>query len=471
MMFRVTGVVLALICHTTEAFVFPSQPCSKAKQVSKDTTSLMVTRHEDNESAEGENQHQQQSSGFLTRRDALKFGAVVGTTLTSFADTSFAAGENDAFSPAKRATAYRVDTTIPPTLLPLDARKETSILKGLGKGSGTSKDAIFDDSVNLNNLLQKIVYGTADAVSSVVNPQPEVSKSGPGYASFVCLGVPADTSSTDIDLSLSLLSPIVQPRKSTNLDTALGLTIAPLSTQSALDAYVQGGQSELDLLDVLAKAGVLESASQLYLPLMQFAKQNSLKLLAMAPEVDDVKTVRSEGLQNVDVSRRSQYVVDAEGFIQQTQDPKFRLFTERSLLKDFNPVDEKDGNQGNYFAERILVHETAASIAASYAAKRPESLVALVAPTPDLRFLGGINGRIPRICNFLNKEDNKVNDDAVTTILLNPTAKETLSKSRYIRLEIGTAPENWTYQSKVADYLWFSTVPKVNMIPRLMNPR
>jgi hypothetical protein len=47
----------------------------------------------------------------------------------------------------------------------------------------------------------------------------------------------------------------------------------------------------------------------------------------------------------------------------------------------------------------------------------------VIAPTPDVRYLEGINGRIPRVCQFLNKEENKVTDDAVTTILLNPTAK------------------------------------------------
>jgi hypothetical protein len=108
-----------------------------------------------------------------------------------------------------------------------------------------------------------------------------------------------------------------------------------------------------------------------------------------------------------------------------TQDPTFKLYTDRSLLKDFDPVDNKD-QQGNFFAQRILVHEAAATALAKYAVSRPDSFVAVLAPTPDLRFLGGINGRIPRVCEYLNKESNKVTNDAVTTILLNPTAKVSL---------------------------------------------
>merc|ERR1712127_619103 len=106
--------------------------------------------------------------------------------------------------------------------------------------------------------------------------------------------------------------------------------------------------------------------------------------------------------------------------------------------------------------------------AAQWAPSRPDALVAVVAPIPDVRFLGGINGRVPRVCRHLNP-DSLVDEEAVTTILLNPNARETLSESRFMRLEIGTAPNNWTYQTKIADYLWFSSMPKVNMLPRMMN--
>ena len=47
--------------------------------------------------------------------------------------------------------------------------------------------------------------------------------------------------------------------------------------------------------------------------------------------------------------------------------------------------------------------------------------------------------------------------------------QETLSQSKFLRLEIGTAPTNWAYQTKIADYFWFSSMPKVNMLPRMMN--
>lgn len=87
-----------------------------------------------------------------------------------------------------------------------------------------------------------------------------------------------------------------------------------------------------------------------------------------------------------------------------------------------------------------------------------------------VRFLGGANGRVLRVYQFLSP-DSKISEEAVTSILLNPTAKKTLSQNNYLRTVIGTAPEDRPYQTKVADYLWFSSAPQVNMLPRMMNSR
>jgi hypothetical protein len=411
-----------------------------------------------------------------SRRDILAAGIALGVatqTLTLTAQPVNAAETEGVYKPAKRPTAYRVDSTMPPTLLPLDASKERTILTDLGRGSGTDKAKIVVDTVNLNNILNKAVFGTIETVKTLANPKDE-SKSGPGYATFVCLGLPRDTTTaTDIDLAQGLLQAILKPRMSNKkAATALGFAALPVSTQAALDAYSNASASSSaseDLVQAIMAADVSEATVQLLLPLLQYAKSQSLDLLAMAPETQDVKAVRAQGLQASDPVRRAQYVVDTPGFIALPQDPGFKLYTDRSLLKDYDDIDGKGDGRGNFFAERILVHETAATVAAQYAVRRPESLVAIVAATPDLRFLRGINGRIARVCQYLNPNDNKVTNDCVTTILLNPTAKETLSKTRFLRLEVGTGPKTLAYQTKVADYLWFSSMPKVNLITRLMD--
>eukprot|EP00980_Cylindrotheca_fusiformis_P023863 scaffold11076_cov122-Cylindrotheca_fusiformis.AAC.7 len=405
-----------------------------------------------------------QPAGEFSRREAFELtvgGAFVGSGLAS----AEKANADDGYRPAPRPTAYRVDSTQPPTLIPLSsAKQEFAVLKKLGKGFGTDKAEILDDRVNLNNILNKAVFGSIDAVAGLTGGKKEESKFGPGYASFVCMGVPSKPSATDISQIVSLFEPMLKNRKD---ETAIGLAFCPLSTQSNLDDYLKSG-NESTLVNALQQKGVRKDFVDLYLPLIRYAKTRSLDLLALSPETEDIVVARTKGLQNLDPDRRKSYVIDAEGFISMSGEPQFRMYTERSLLKDFTPINSDD-KPGNFFSERILVHETAATTAATYAVRRPDSLVIVVAPIPDLRFLLGINGRIPRIYRFLDPTNTKVSDDAVTTVLVNPTANETLSKSRYLRLEIGTGPETLGFQSKVSDYLWFSSSPKVNLIPRLMN--
>ena len=409
-----------------------------------------------------------ESDNRISRRDVCR--TAVGGILAGSAflgSESASATDNLGYKPAKRPFAYRVDGTQPPTLIPISsAQKEVEILKGLGKGSGTQKSAIVNDSINLNNMLNKAVFGTIDKISKLSGETQDPLSSGPGFASFVCLGLPAELSSADVGLAKSLITSIVEPRSKS--DTALGLVFCPLSAQSALDAFGETGDIEA-LTPILSEKGVSKATLELYRPLLELARSRSLTLLAMAPEIEDIAMARAKGLQYVDPERRTKYVFDPDGFIKLSQQPKFRVYADRSLLKDFKSMSSGDST-GLFFSERILVHETAAGIAAKYATQRPDSMVVVVAPTPDLRYLQGINGRIPRLCAVLSPSQSKVTDEAVTTILLNPSAKETLSKTNYLRLEIGTGPETLDYQSKVADYFWFSFMPKVNMIPRLMNP-
>ena len=455
------------------------QPC---RQPQRPITS--VAGMSGNDETRSDDVHSNGSSDSeISRRDVCR--SVVGTVgiatsgLVAGADPVLAVRpDENGYVAAIRPTAYRVDSTQPPTLLPLSsARKEKTVLHALGRGSGTDKEEIKIDTLNLNNFMNKLVFGSIDVVSQLVSETKDESKSGPGYSSFVCMGLPTRTTNTDIDLAISLLSSMLQERK-TELATAIGLSFCPISLQPALDAYSKSG-NDAALLSAFKESGVASEIVNLYMPMIRFARGKSLEFLALSPEFADITAARTSGLGAVDFERRQLYVVDPEGFISVTRDSRYKLYTDRSLLKDFAPTNNDDNIKG-FFAERIFVHETAASVVAKYAVDKPESMVALFAPISDVRYLQGINGRIPRVYGSLVEQNNangrnsqavtnKVSDNAVTTILLNPTAAETLSAGRFLRLEIGTGPDTLAYQTKVADYLWFSSSPKVNLIPRLMN--
>lgn len=429
----------------------------------------------------------QSAASLVTSVGASALASTTANALPNPLEPTYKRSDGGVYKPAKRCTAYLVDSTVPPSLIPYRASREAAILKGLGAGSGTQKSALVADEVNLNNFMNKAVFGSINAVKNAVGNGGGSGKSGPNYQSFVFLGANFDNTFTadpektggmanaDAELAVQLLTDITKP-KERNGNTAVGLAFAPQASQGALDEYLASSASgddvsERKLADGLRAAGANEDAIANHVPIMRFARQKRLALLALAPDTADIETISKGGLQSLSADRRDAYVTDAQGFISLTQEPKFKLYSQKSLLKDApQSTDEstQKSEQANFFAERILVHEAAATAVSRWATSRPDSLVVTVAPIPDVRFLGGMNGRVPRICKFLNP-GTLVTDEAVTTILLNPSAKETLSESRWLRLEIGTAPNNWEYQTKVADYLWFSSSPKVNMIPRMMN--
>lgn len=472
-MMRRLGIFLFLLlnpCQISYGFLTDSVVRIGARKVALGASCLMVHSklrrkeccHDDQDEADmpigGEHvdkAHSQFKGRHLSRRECISSSLLMTTAAATTGLTMNPASASAEFKPSVRPTAYRVDSTIPPSLLPIKEKNKIKILTGLGKGSGTDKEAVFIDTLNLNNILNKAVFGTIDAVSGIGNPK--ASDSGPGFASFVCFGLPSQKTSTDIDLALQLLDPIVQPRKA--LPTGLGLAGFPYSAQANLNAYSKGEMSVADLESNLQnQAGIESDALELFRPMLVWAKQNNVDLLALSPEKEDAETARLQGLQFVNPERRSSYIIDPEGFIGLTQDARFKMYTDRSLLKDFAPRNDKE-TSGNFYAERILVHEAGATAASQYASSRPDSLVIIMAPIQDVRFLNGINGRIPRVFGKLRQsaDDSQVTEKSVTTILLNPTARDTLSKSNYLRLEIGTAPEVLDYQTKVADYLWFSS--------------
>ena len=422
------------------------------------------------------------TKSLLSRRDAIGSALIVGAAATvsglTAGTSSASAGvfdmfidqENSPYQPAKRPLAYRVDSTIPPTLLGVRSPKD--VLSKLGQGSGTDKNAIVIDTINLNNMLNKIIFGSVDAVLSWAR-----SDQSPKLPSVVCFGMPMVPKEKDIQLAMSLLTPIVEPRTIKNPNpTALALAWAPYNTQQALDDYKNDKITLTELADSLvASGGVSRETIELYTPLLQYAKPR-LDFLALAPTVQDLKDLSSGGLQAINPDSRSQYVVDPNGFIQTTTDKAFQLYTERSLFKQQEDDSNSDStttttmSKDKFFAKKILLHEAAATKVAQYMVTRPLSLVVVIAPMADVRYQLGLNGRIPRIYNSLQPTNQSalMTTDRVTTILLNPNANDTLSKTKRLRLEINTAPETLDYQQKIADYLWFSDMPRVNLIPRLM---
>ena len=108
-----------------------------------------------------------------------------------FAPSALKSTNGGKYIPAKRCTAYLIDQTIPPSLIPYRASREAAILKNLGMGSGTSKTPFIEEDINLNNILNKAVFGSINTVKKVagISEDGAINKSGPNYQSFVFHGI------------------------------------------------------------------------------------------------------------------------------------------------------------------------------------------------------------------------------------------------------------------------------------------
>ena len=359
---------------------------------------------------------------------------------------------------------------------------------------GTDKKEVFIDRINLNNMLQKAVYGTVDAVKSVTTSSVETQKAP---ASFVCFGLPMQVTNLDIDLTVSLLRGMFEKRLSqSRASSAIGIATMPCTAQGIVDDLVA---KRITLSDVSTVSGgdAVQQLLPLYRPILEYAIENQIPIIAMGLSKEDEQIVQKGGIQSVNPTSREKYVKDPNGFIAATSDPAFKLYTDRSLLKDRLLVAAKDASssestisEGNYFAERILSHEAGATLVSQYAIDHRSDdccVIAIVAPINDVRYLGGINGRIPRVYQYLSaatatdstettatrtsteNPESLVSMNDITTILVNPTAIDTLSRTKRLRLEIGTGPDTISYQTKIADYLWFSSSPPVSVLPRVMD--
>ncbi len=429
---------------------------------------------------------------------------MMGSSTVSATPTTNVADSSSVYVPAVRPTVYQVDSTIPPTLLPVPKNQDQKkLLRDLGRGLGTDKKGVFIDRINLNNMLQKAVYGTVDAVKSVASSSVETQKAP---ASFVCFGLPMQETNRDIDLTVSLLRGVFEKRLSqpqqSRASSAIGIATLPCTAQSMVDDLVA---KRITLSDISTASGgdAIQQLLPLYRPILEYAIENQIPIIAMGLSKEDRQIVQKGGIQSVNPTSREKYVKDPNGFIATTNDPVFKLYTDRSLLKDRLLVAAKDApssestmSEGNYFAERILSHEAGATLVSQYAIDHRSDdccVIAIVAPINDVRYLGGINGRIPRVYQYVSAATTTDSSDStettatntstttatvpeslvsmndITTILVNPTAIDTLSRTRRLRLEIGTGPDTIPYQTKIADYLWFSSSPPVSVLPRVMD--
>jgi hypothetical protein len=249
----------------------------------------------------------------------------------------------------------------------------------------------------------------------------------------------------------------------------LGLDMVDSSQQKALDEYVQsaGVLSEADAdASLLAACG---EGIREYLPLLHIARLQQMRLVALGVPVEARKKIAENGLKALSEEEKSKYIADPEGFISLVRDPGFTTYTDKVIITGFNAAIQSGAistsvTAESYFASRIFDDE---ALACSIAQKSlfDETMVVLLS-SEAVKFGFGVEERLRRNLQQRKNLDEKVD---VVSVLLNPTAEDSLSSTVQLQLALGYGPY-LKDQKPLAEYLWFSNFPPVKILTRTKNP-
>lgn len=120
----------------------------------------------------------------------------------------------------------------------------------------------------------------------------------------------------------------------------------------------------------------------------------------------------------------------------------------------------------NFFAAQILTDEAMAKRSVEHMRGHPDDLMVVLSDIDRCTYGLGAPGRLERVGGArLNRESFKVK-----TMLLNPTARDSLSPIKSLRLNIGVGANQAKVTRPVGNYVWFSKSPPPNLLIRYLDP-
>jgi hypothetical protein len=216
------------------------------------------------------------------------------------------------------------------------------------------------------------------------------------------------------------------------------------------------------------------------------------------------KKISQDGLKSLSDEEKARYLADPDGFLALVRDPGFQRYTDKLILPSFQSASRLGVVSGSvttetFFATRIFEDEAlACSIARN--SRSDETMIVLL-DAERVKFGFGVEERLRRnlrfrlqanasakvsalepdratsIIEFQGKESPplplpKALEQAsvdVISVLLNPTAEDSLSPTAQLQLVLGYGPF-LKDQRPLAEYLWFSNYPPVKILTRPKNP-
>lgn len=248
---------------------------------------------------------------------------------------------------------------------------------------------------------------------------------------------------------------------------AVGLQAADPTLQSALDRFVEAPGSENEAFAALSQAGAGWNEEHFPLsamkPLLSFCRRAGLPLVACGVPLDTLGRVGKSGLEALSKEERAAFVPDANLFLSMIKRPGYNRYAQSVILSGRDQGD-------NAFARAIVRHEAAAAAAARWlrdeSASSPRR-IALLCGEEDVKFGFGVAARLERLAPPSAAEERAFD---VRTVLLNPTAADSMSPTPNLRLALGVSPRTLSESYPIANVIAFSESPPVNLLTRLQEP-
>lgn len=170
---------------------------------------------------------------------------------------------------------------------------------------------------------------------------------------------------------------------------AIGLEMFPRSQQATLDAYVAGELSEQEFL---AQSNYLTQWGYdygLYKPILAFAKQQRLPLLALNIESALSRQVARQGLDSLDATQRQQLPTELDTTDRQYQTDLQQIFQQHQSAQGHQDADF-------FLQAQLLWDETMAETIAHYVTAQPNTRLVVLAGNGHIRHRYGIPDRVFR---------------------------------------------------------------------------
>lgn len=226
---------------------------------------------------------------------------------------------------------------------------------------------------------------------------------------------------------------IVRSLYQQNSKLAIAMEMFQRPYQSVLDAYIAGQLTETQLREQSQFDQRWGFSWDYYAPILQFAKENKLPLIALNTPTEITRKVARQGLESLTPAER-QWIPTASEI--RTDNAAYRQWMRRIY-------DEIHADMGNsqsfdkFFLAQVLWDETMAEGISQFLQANPDTQVVVLAGQGHIVYGYGIPSRVARRMKTQNRSRQPFSQQLV---LLNPS--EEIEKIQ---------------EATIADYFWYSS--------------